>query len=219
MHRIDGPGAAPGGLFTEGDPNVGTPATVVTDDWLNAVQTEMESVVTGSGLALAKPDNTQLLQAVRRLIALAVPPGKLGYFGTSGAPAGWLLCDGSAVSRAAYPALFTAIGTLWGAGDGSTTFNLPDGRGEFLRGADQGRGVDVGRAVGTSQAGEIQSHGHRAYTGLSDGSFGSLRSSMQTVDNGAAYRTNQAGQPTFIEATGGTETRPRNLAALLCIKA
>lgn len=55
------------------------------------------------------------------------------YAGTS-IPDGYLLCDGSAVSRTAYPELFAAIGTVWGEGDGSSTFNVPDLRGFFLRG-------------------------------------------------------------------------------------
>jgi len=57
-------------------------------------------------------------------------------------PAGWLLCDGSAVSRQTYSDLFAAIGTIHGEGDGQTTFNLPDYRGRFLRGVDDGSGRD-----------------------------------------------------------------------------
>lgn len=57
-------------------------------------------------------------------------------------PAGWLLCDGSAISRTTYAALFQVIGTLHGAGDGVSTFNLPDYRGRFQRGVDDGTGRD-----------------------------------------------------------------------------
>lgn len=53
MHKIDHPTATPGGLFTIGDPVGATPETVVTDDWLNAVQTELVSVIEGAGLARA----------------------------------------------------------------------------------------------------------------------------------------------------------------------
>jgi microcystin-dependent protein len=56
----------------------------------------------------------------------AIPPGAVTEYGGSSAPTGWLLCDGSAVSRSTYATLFSAIGTNYGAGDGSTTFNLPD---------------------------------------------------------------------------------------------
>jgi len=67
VHRIDGPGYAPGNRFTEGDPVGGVPATVVTDDWLNAVQEEVCGVIEAGGEALDKLDSTQLLEALRRL--------------------------------------------------------------------------------------------------------------------------------------------------------
>ena len=54
MHRIDGPGALPGGSFTEGDPTLGTPSTIVTDDWANAVQDELVNAILGAGIALSK---------------------------------------------------------------------------------------------------------------------------------------------------------------------
>lgn len=66
-------------------------------------------------------------------------------------PAGYLIEDGSAVGRVAYATLFAAIGTTYGAGDGATTFNLPDSRAEVWRGLDLGRGVDVGRVLGSAQ--------------------------------------------------------------------
>lgn len=59
---------------------------------------------------------------------IGLPPGVMVEFAGSAAPSGWLLCDGSAVSRTTYAALFAVIGTTHGAGDGSTTFNLPDRR-------------------------------------------------------------------------------------------
>ena len=81
------------------------------------------------------------------------PAGLVAPFSMSSCPSGWLAADGSAVSRATYAALFAAVGTTFGAGDGSTTFNLPELRGEFIRGWDNGRGVDAGRAFGSAQAG------------------------------------------------------------------
>lgn len=73
-------------------------------------------------------------------------------FAGSAAPTGWLLCDGATVSRTTYAHLFSVIGTTYGAGDGSTTFNLPDTRGEFVRGLDAGAGRDPGRVLGSKQA-------------------------------------------------------------------
>lgn len=71
------------------------------------------------------------------------------YAGTS-VPTGYLLCNGAAISRAQYPELFAAIGTTWGAGDGSSTFNVPDLRGYFLRGVGGGQAAALG--VGQTEA-------------------------------------------------------------------
>ena len=68
--------------------------------------------------------------------------GTVAFFARSSAPTGWLKCNGAAVSRTDYEDLFDSIGTTYGSGDGSTTFNLPDLRGEFLRCWDDGRGID-----------------------------------------------------------------------------
>ena len=68
-------------------------------------------------------------------IGSEVPAGTMQMFAGNTIPAGWLLCDGSAVSRTDYAKLFSAIGTTWGAGDGSTTFNLPNSIGRFAEGA------------------------------------------------------------------------------------
>lgn len=91
--------------------------------------------------------------------------GVLGFFATTTAPAGWLKANGAAVSRTAYAALFDRIGTTFGAGDGSSTFNLPDMRGEFVRALDDGRGVDAGRILGSAQANQNASHTHTGTTG------------------------------------------------------
>lgn len=92
----------------------------------------------------------------------AVPAGMTAFFASATAPTGWLKADGSAVNRTTYAALFSAIGTVFGAGDGSTTFHLPDLRGEFIRGWDNGRGVDLNRTLGSHQAGQNESHAHSA---------------------------------------------------------
>ena len=80
-----------------------------------------------------------------------IPIGGVIPYADNTPPAGFLECDGSAISRTTYANLFAAIGVTWGAGDGVTTFNIPDSRGEFLRGWDNGRGVDAGRAFATVQ--------------------------------------------------------------------
>ena len=79
---------------------------------------------------------------------------------TTTPPAGYIKANGALLSRTAYAWLFGRIGTTYGAGDGSTTFAIPDLRGEFVRGLDDGRGVDSGRVIGSAQASQMQSHTH-----------------------------------------------------------
>jgi microcystin-dependent protein len=90
------------------------------------------------------------------------PAGMFSYFIRTTAPTGWLKANGAAISRTAYADLFAAIGTIYGPGDGANTFNLPDLRGEFIRGFDDNRGLDPDRGLGSTQAGSMQSHNHAA---------------------------------------------------------
>ena len=82
------------------------------------------------------------------------------YIPHTSLPTGWLKANGAAVSRTTYSNLFAAIGTTYGVGDGSTTFNIPDLRGEFIRGWDDGRGVDSGRTLGSWQDDMFEEHNH-----------------------------------------------------------
>lgn len=133
--------------------------------------------------------------------------GDVKYTARSTAPTGWLKANGAAVSRTTYAALFAAIGTTFGAGDGSTTFNLPDLRGEFIRGWDDARGADPGRVLGSAQADAFKSHTHEV------GSIGNL----QPGSFGAFLNTGPGGDG-LTQAAGGSETRPRNVALLAVIK-
>jgi phage-related tail fiber protein len=160
------------------------------------------------------------------------PVSQVAHFARTTAPAGWLKANGAAVSRTAYAALFAAIGTTFGTGDGFNTFNLPDLRGEFLRSLDDGRGVDAGRVMGSAQTSQNLAHTHTGTTdsagrhqhtiptyardGSTNGSTGdggSGRTYASSTDAGGdhahAFTTN---------AAGGTEARPRNVALLACIK-
>ncbi len=93
--------------------------------------------------------------------------GEIKMYGGATAPSGWLICDGSAVSRTTYAGLYNAIGATFGAGDGSTTFNLPDMRGRVPVGVGQGTGL-TGRALAaaageethTTTVNELPSHQH-----------------------------------------------------------
>src|SRR5262249_21157687 len=82
-------------------------------------------------------DNSTKVATTAYVDALSfVPPGAMVAYGGSSAPAGWQLCAGQAVSRTTFAALFSVIGTTFGVGDGSTTFNLPDLRGRVPAAAD-----------------------------------------------------------------------------------
>ena len=141
--------------------------------------------------------------------ALSLPAGSLIYYAGSVAPAGYLEANGALLSRTTYAALFAAIGIIYNAGDGSTTFGLPDLRGEFIRGLDNGRGVDAGRVLGSSQSDEFRSHGHA--TGVSTYGVAS-GSGAQVADNGGASKYYNS------LVNGGAETRPRNIAMNYIIK-
>lgn len=154
------------------------------------------------------------------LSAILTPTGAVQAFARPAAPTGWLKANGAAVSRSTYNSLFAAIGTTFGAGDGTTTFNLPDLRGEFVRGLDDGRGVDAGRLLGSSQADELRQHGHvqtaASAIGVAPGSITGLYGITGGTWNGNSV-SGPAQQSTL--PSGGAETRPRNVALLYCIKA
>lgn len=143
-----------------------------------------------------------------------VAPGAILPFARATAPAGWLKANGAAVSRATYSALFAAIGTTFGVGDGSTTFNLPDLRGEFVRGLDDSRGVDTGRVLGSAQNSQNLSHAHAC-------TFQSYPSGSAGAKGGYGYTETELSKSSFganTGNTGGAESRPRNIALLACIK-
>ncbi len=166
--------------------------------------------------------------------------GESRMFTFNTVPAGYLLEDGSAVSRSTYAALFRVIGTTWGAGNGSTTFNLPDSRGEFLRGFDRGRGVDSGRAFTAAQASQNLIHGHTGYTDsqgdhshgipsrFTDNSnhrhFNNAGTVAEGIEGGGVgsnantFNSGNHWHNVTVNNSGGNEARPRNLARLICIK-
>jgi len=149
----------------------------------------------------------------RAALGAQLEPGIVGYTAASAPPPGWLKRNGAAVSRTTYAALFAAIGTTYGAGDGTTTFNLPEARGEFDRGWDDGRGVDAGRLRGSFQGPAIESHSHSI----------SPIVALPGTGGGTGYTFNQVGTAAPLAggvtgSAGTTETRPRNVAYLPIIK-
>lgn len=160
--------------------------------------------------------------------------GEVRSFAFSSPPTGWLECDGSAISRTTYSDLFSAIGTTFGNGDGSTTFNIPDLRGEFVRGWDNGKGTDSGRTFGSSQTDEFKQHNHTGSTSsagshshsidLYNSDFSGDLTNVYVEGETATTQvtTNSAGNHTHSVTTNdagtASETRPTNIALLYCIK-
>ncbi|QRC15964.1 tail fiber protein [Klebsiella pneumoniae] len=145
---------------------------------------------------------------------ISAQPGDIKYTARSTAPSGWLKANGEAVSRTIYAALFEAIGTTFGIGDGSTTFNLPDLRGEFIRGWDDGRGIDSGRGFGSEQPATSLS----PYVGAVNGE---LIVGQTDVDGEGPYQNQYLKYALTTGTTQGVQfytVRPRNIALLACIK-
>ena len=149
--------------------------------------------------------------------------GAVVPFASATPPGGWLVCDGALVSRADYPALSTALGTLYNRPtDPLDSFRLPDLRGEFIRGFDGGRGVDAARTLGSAQGAGIAPHKHGLpmnRAAIVDGTIGPT-SGLNTAASFAGnvmIRVWDDKTSTSLNNTG-TETRPRNVALLYCIK-
>lgn len=150
-------------------------------------------------------------------------PGRVSFFArnTSTAPTGWLICNGQAVSRSTYSALFSVIGTVFGAGDGLYTFNVPDLRGEFIRcWTSTTQTYDNGRTFGSFQDHAIVSHSHLidVNRNLFYAGGGGRANDSPSTDN---VYTGTAGaiDRTATSYLGGTETRPSNIALIACILA
>ena len=147
-----------------------------------------------------------------------IPSGSIMAYGGATSPTGWLLCDGTSYAVATYPDLHTAISDNFG-GDGGTNFNVPDLRGRFTRGTDSGAGNDPdagsrttsatggnsGDNVGSLQDDELESHLHTTGKSLSGG-------------GGSGFAAGGDGEITASTATGGNETRPKNVNVNYIIK-
>lgn len=154
-------------------------------------------------------------------------PGVVKMYAGTSIPSGYFLCDGTAYSRTTYAALFTAIATNYGNGDGSTTFNVPDFRGLFPRGVDNGAGNDPDSAsrtavnggnsgdnIGSYQANQNLSHTHSASFTFYDGSAGSADGVGGSANQGSNPKT----QTVSVSADGGNQSNPNNLYINFIIK-
>ena len=233
MHRIDTKtaqkdkfGAGKNG-FTRGNPQTGTPATDLDDDYFDMLQEELCSVVEASGASLEKGRHDQMLTALRALLlsrknpfgdiksdgtvqtalenlslgeGSALPVGVPVPWPSVTPPTGWLKCNGAAFSAEEYPELAKVY----------PTNKLPDLRGEFIRGWDDGRGIDSGRTLLSAQDGSIEAHGHD-YNGA-----------IYTSSGPSWANTTEAGHRAysgFTSSYGGSETRPRNIAFNYIVRA
>lgn len=184
----------------------------------NVVKVNGNTLAASAGTATVTVPNatcTLASTATTDAIAAALVPvaaittaltGQVAAWATATPPTGWLECDGASLLRADYAALFAVIGVTWGTVDG-THFTLPDLRGEFIRGYDNGKGTDPARAFASSQTDEFEAHTHTTPTVQTN-----MNSTGGTTTGGAA------GSGTTTGSAGSTETRPRNFALMYCIK-
>ncbi len=135
-------------------------------------------------------------------------------------PAGFLYCNGQVVSRSTYATLFALIGTAFGSGNGSTTFNLPDMRGMFLRGVDDGRGYDseANRVIGSTETDTLQGHKHSVQAQVVSVSnvylpFTPTACPLGDGNTGVPISDGMNGTPRTSK-----ETRPQNIAIAYIIK-
>lgn len=251
MHRPDHdsavavrPAAAPAGTpgwFQDGNPAEGIRGTVLQADLMNDIVGNLLAVLTAGGVTPVKGQDNNLRDAIASMIAAGtIPVGSITAFPATTAPSGWLKANGALLSRTTYAGLWAfaqASGNIvadatwlsnrpgsFSTGDGSTTFRIPDLRGQFLRGFHDGSGSyesDTGAAIGQYRDSQNKAHSHR--TDGADG--GSQHASRQGSDGpfdfvSLDYSVNDMGfiSGSITGSSGGTEAYPRHNLQLFCIK-
>ena len=167
----------------------------------------------------ADGSNGQMLQtngsgALSFTTVQGVPSGSVFCMAVATVPSGYLECNGAAVSRTTYSVLFAVIGTAYGTGNGSSTFNLPDLRGEFVRGFDNGKGTDSGRSIATSQSSQNAQHNHSiSVSGTTSNPTPTLTGDVRRISEG--YRAQGTASGVFTKEldgnnniTGSSSTSP-----------
>ncbi|HFV8750089.1 TPA: phage tail protein [Escherichia coli] len=245
MHRIDTKtaqkdkfGAGKNG-FTRGNPQTGTPATDLDDDYFDMLQEELCSVVEASGASLEKGRHDQLLTALRALLlsrknpfgdiksdgtvktalenlglgdGSALPVGVPVPWPSATPPTGWIKCNGAPFSAQEYPELAKAY----------PTNKLPDLRGEFIRGWDDGRGIDTGRALLSIQSDEVRKLALKYWGPASIGSPSKTFALSESAGGGLytdGISQASGGITNAFQLPGGSETRPRNIAFNYIVRA
>ena len=200
-------------------PSAGVAATIFADGSINTSGIITATTFHGSGANLTG--------------VVSIPTGMIAPFAMSSPPTGWLECNGATISRSTYATLFAAIGTTYGAGDGSSTFVLPDLRATFIRGFDNSRGIDTGRTFGSFQdqgipamKGDIaDAHGQsrtqtNAVSGFTNVFEGVGTSSWRTSIESSSgnYAEVRFDSTRIIPDAPHGGVRPRNLALMYMIK-
>lgn len=228
-----------GTTFASGD--------VVTPAKLNNLVDAATVTLADNEVTTAKIADGAVTQAKLNASVTLVPTGAVMPFAMNSAPSGWLAANGAAVSRTTYAGLFSAIGTTYGTGDGSTTFNLPDLRGYFVRGSGTNSDGTASGTFGAKQTDAVIAHTHSGTTGNDSPdhthaiTFSNVMGGPQLGGTGlgAGYPSTTISTPTNVSIAAGTasarhqhtfttssqspagatETRPKNIALLYCIKA
>lgn len=184
---------------------------------LDGMQAEIDSM---------SADLAQLIAAFPAALAATNTIGQIIWYPKSTPPANFLECAGQAISRTTYADLFAVLGITFGAGDGASTFNLPDLRGQFIRGWDHGAGIDPDRVFGAEQLDAIQTITGSIVIGQDpSGAPAEHTGAFEygedvTSDRAAAGGTGDE-RVTFDSSRvtrGADETRPRNVALMPCIR-
>lgn len=163
-------------------------------------------------MTISNPSFTQISQALAEMLPklkpLSVPTGMISAFHT--VPDGWLQCNGAAVSRTTYAALFAVVGTKYGSGDGSTTFNLPNLHHKFIEGtnttSEVGQSVSAGlpNISGTLSASWLSGTGAFKKTGdgnCSEGQiWGSNQADFSASRSSAIYSSSSTVQPAAVRS-------------------
>lgn len=220
----------PGKVFTSNE--------VVTPTNLNQLGVPTVTLA-DSEVSTAKIADGAVTQSKLNSSVTLVPTGAVMPFAMNSAPNGWLAANGTAVSRTTYAALFAAIGTTYGTGDGNSTFNLPDLQGYFVRGAGTNTDGTAAGTFGAKQADAVISHTHSGTTGndspdhthQNTGPSSGVNQQGQSggavawaggqtyTTSGASTRHTHTFTTSSQSPAGATETRPKNIALLYCIKA
>lgn len=223
MFRIDGPNTVPtkpayGAAGTQGwFKNYGVggtldgPGTIVTPDFLNMLQAELLAIVTAAGLTPDKANDAQILAAFdSRYVSVDI--GDFIITGRDTPRANELRPNGAAISRTTYAALYAKYGERFGAGNGTTTFNMPNLEGEFIRIFDNGRGIDAGRVLGTSQLDAFQGHAHQMEFPHGVSGTPGFLDGNNASNNGVSASVGIVTLSGYAAPRVAQETRPRNVA-------